>query len=175
MTHEPVTAVQLSRGKAEAQLLFEITLLTQDMDVSLRTSCCFTRRSSASWFCRMHSPPVHRSCHEAQSGCLRADAGPERLAQAALTKCSALRKNRIRATNAIRSCSKAPLFRAIDSCQQTLDILPDALAGVRFRPDHIRLDPSIHAAAAANALVAKENIPFREAYRRVAAILKASK
>ena len=31
VTHEPVTAVQLSRGKAEAQLLFEITLLTQDI------------------------------------------------------------------------------------------------------------------------------------------------
>ncbi len=28
---EPVTAVQLSRGKAEAQLLFEITLLLQDL------------------------------------------------------------------------------------------------------------------------------------------------
>jgi len=30
-THEPVTAVQLSRGKAEATLLFEISLLTQDI------------------------------------------------------------------------------------------------------------------------------------------------
>ncbi len=30
-THEPVTAVQLSRGKAEAQLLFEATLLMQDL------------------------------------------------------------------------------------------------------------------------------------------------
>src|SRR5689334_2910171 len=29
--HEPVTAVQLSRGKAEAQLLFELTLLLQDL------------------------------------------------------------------------------------------------------------------------------------------------
>src|SRR6202023_1367674 len=29
--HQPVTAVQLSRGKAEAQLLFEITLLLQDL------------------------------------------------------------------------------------------------------------------------------------------------
>ena len=29
---------------------------------------------------------------------------------------------------------KPPLFRGIDSCQQTLDILPAALAGVRFRP-----------------------------------------
>jgi len=67
---------------------------------------------------------------------------------------------------------KPPLFRAIDSCSQTLAILPEALNGVRFRPENIRLDPSIHAAAAANALVAKEGIPFREAYRRVAAQLK---
>ena len=41
-----------------------------------------------------------------------------------------------------------------------------------FRPENIRLDPGIHAAAAANALVAKEGIPFREAYARVAAKLK---
>jgi len=43
---------------------------------------------------------------------------------------------------------------------------------VSFRPENIRLDPSIHAAAAANALVSQEGIPFREAYRRVAAKLK---
>ena len=29
--HEPVTAVQLSRGKAEAELLFQIVLLMQDL------------------------------------------------------------------------------------------------------------------------------------------------
>ena len=29
--HQPVTAVQLARGKAEAQLLFECTLLMQDL------------------------------------------------------------------------------------------------------------------------------------------------
>jgi argininosuccinate lyase len=67
---------------------------------------------------------------------------------------------------------KAPLFRAIDSCMQTLEILPSALEGVRFRAENIRLDPSIHAAAAANALVAKEGIPFREAYRQIAAKLR---
>jgi argininosuccinate lyase len=70
---------------------------------------------------------------------------------------------------------KPPLFRGIDSCLQTLDILPGALAGVRFNPSNIRLDPGIHAAAAANALVAAENIPFREAYQRVAAALKDPK
>ena len=51
---------------------------------------------------------------------------------------------------------KAPLFRGIDSCLQTLEILPSALDGVSFRPENIRLDPGIHAAAAANALVVKE-------------------
>jgi len=70
---------------------------------------------------------------------------------------------------------KPPLFRAIDSCRQTLDILPSALDGVSVRPEKLRLDPAIHAAAAANALVAQEGIPFREAYRRVAATLKDPK
>jgi argininosuccinate lyase len=69
---------------------------------------------------------------------------------------------------------KPPLFRGIDSCLQTLEILPAALDGVSFRPENILLDPGIHAAAEANALVAKEGIPFREAYRRVADKLKDS-
>ena len=62
---------------------------------------------------------------------------------------------------------KAPLFRAIDIALESLDIMAAALPNVRFRPDRIRMDDDIHAAAEANALVAKEGIPFREAYRRV--------
>jgi argininosuccinate lyase len=54
-------------------------------------------------------------------------------------------------------------------------LLPAALQGVRFLPENIRLDESIHAAAAANALVAEQGIPFREAYRQVAAKLKDPK
>jgi argininosuccinate lyase len=41
--------------------------------------------------------------------------------------------------------------------------------GLRFVPERIRLDPDIDAAAEANALVVAEGIPFREAYRRIAA------
>ena len=63
---------------------------------------------------------------------------------------------------------KAPLFRGIDLCQQTLGILPAALAGIRFRPEKIRLDPSIHAAERAYRLVVSEGIPFRDAYLRIA-------
>ena len=44
-----------------------------------------------------------------------------------------------------------------------------ALDVLKFRPDRIRLDPSVHATEEAFALVVKEGIPFREAYQRVAA------
>ena len=54
----------------------------------------------------------------------------------------------------------------------TLDILPSALAQLKFRKDRIQLDPSIHAAEEANALVVKEGISFREAYGRVGAKYK---
>ena len=54
---------------------------------------------------------------------------------------------------------------------QTLQILPMALDGLQFRPDNLHLDPAIHAAERANRLVVEEGIPFREAYRRVAAEL----
>jgi argininosuccinate lyase len=43
---------------------------------------------------------------------------------------------------------------------------------VKFRPQRIELDPAIHAAEDAYRLVVSEGIPFREAYRRVAAKLK---
>jgi argininosuccinate lyase len=67
---------------------------------------------------------------------------------------------------------KAPLFRSIDVCLESLDVMAAAIPQIRFRPERIRLDPDIHAAAEANALVASEGIPFREAYRRVGARLK---
>jgi argininosuccinate lyase len=67
---------------------------------------------------------------------------------------------------------KAPLFRAIDLALATLAILPPAIASLQFRRERIRLDPAIHAAEEANRLVVAEGIPFREAYRRVAAKLK---
>ena len=70
---------------------------------------------------------------------------------------------------------KAPLFRSIDVCQQTLALLPAALGGIAFRPENIKLDPSLEAAAEANALAVKEGIPFREAYRRIAEKYRAKR
>ena len=59
---EPVTSVQLSRGKAEAQLLFEIAMVMQDVGRFPLTYCSSTPKSFRSSICRKHSQPAHRSC-----------------------------------------------------------------------------------------------------------------
>jgi argininosuccinate lyase len=176
VTQEPVTAVQLSRGKAEAQVLFEITLLTQDIGrlaadlmlfytqefafVSLPAS--FTTGSSI--MPQKRNPDV-----------LELMRGRSAVAHAALNEVLGVTQKLTSGYHRDLQLIKPPLFRGIDSCLQTLAILPVALDGVSFRPENIHLDPGIHAAAAANALVAEEGIPFREAYRRVASKLEDSK
>jgi argininosuccinate lyase len=176
VTQEPVTAVQLSRGKAEAQLLFEITLLTQDIGrlaadlllfytqefafVSLPAS--FTTGSSI--MPQKRNPDVFELMR-----------GRSAVAHAALNEVLGVTQKLTSGYHRDLQLIKPPLFRGIDSCLQTLAILPVALDGVNFRPENIHLDPGIHAAAAANALVAEEGIPFREAYRRVAAKFEDSK
>ena len=176
VTHEPVTAVQLSRGKAEAHLLFELTLLTQDIGrlaadlllfytqefgfVSLPEE--FTTGSSI--MPQKRNPDVFELMR-----------GRSAVALAALIEVLGITQKLSSGYHRDLQLIKPPLFRAIDSCRQTLDILPSALAGVRFKPERIRMDPGVHAAGAANALVAKDGIPFREAYRQVAASLKESK
>jgi argininosuccinate lyase len=170
--HEPVTAVQLSRGKAEAQLLFELTLLLQDLgrfaaDVLLFSTRefgfitlpeAFTTGSSIMpqkrnpdlfELIRARSATAQASLVEALALCAKLPSGYQRDLQ----------------------LLKAPLFRAIDQAFATLDILPPAIAALEFHPEAIRLDPAIHAAEEANRLALTEGIPFREAYRRVAAKL----
>jgi argininosuccinate lyase len=173
VTQEPVTAVQLSRGKAEAQLLFEITLLTQDTarlaaDLLLfytqefgfvTLPAAFTTGSSI--MPQKRNPDVFELVR-----------GRSAVAHAALNEVLGVTQKLTSGYHRDLQLIKPPLFRGIDSCLQTLEILQSALDGVTFRAENIRLDPGIHAAAAANALVAKEGIPFREAYRRVAAKLK---
>jgi argininosuccinate lyase len=67
---------------------------------------------------------------------------------------------------------KAPLFRTIDLAADVLAIMAHALPKVRFRPENIVLGPELDAAKQANELVVNQGLPFREAYRRIAARLK---
>ena len=172
---EPVTAVQLSRGKAEAELLFHVTVLLQDAgrlaaDVLLfyteefgfvRLPEAFTTVSSI--MPQKRNPDVFELIR-----------GRSATAQACLLEALAICAKLPSGYQRDLQLLKFPLFRAIDLALETLGILPGALDALSFRTERIRLDPAIHAAEEANRLVVREGIPFREAYRRVAAKLKGS-
>jgi argininosuccinate lyase len=174
--HEPVTAVQLSRGKAEAALIFEVALLLGDLsrlasDLLLFYTSEFAYVSlpaemttGSSIMPQKRNPDVFelvRGAHATAMGAL----------QEALAIPSKLTSGYHRDLQRL----KAPLFRSIDLASDVLAIMAHALPGVRFRSDNIVLGPELYAAAEANDLVVKEGLPFREAYRRVAAKLKGDK
>jgi argininosuccinate lyase len=167
--HEPVTAVQLSRGKAEAHVLFEVTLLMQDLGRLAADLILFYTQE----FAYVSLPDAFTTGSSIMPQKRNPDVfelirGRSATALACLVEalgiCSRLPSGYHRDLQLI----KAPLFRGIDLGLKTLDILPAALAGVTFRPERIRMDPSIHAAERAYRLVVEEGIPFREAYLRVA-------
>jgi argininosuccinate lyase len=168
--HEPVTAVQLSRGKAEAQMLFECALLAQDLgriatDLVLFYSQEFAfvdlpaaLTTGSSIMPQKRNPDVFELVR-----------GRSATAHACLIEALGIFAKLPSGYQRDLQLLKAPLFRGIDTARQSADIIVAALDGVRFVPERIRLDPAIRAAEEANALVVREGIPFREAYRRVGA------
>ncbi len=164
----PVTAVQLSRGKGEAQLLFEISLVMQDIGrLAADLLLFYTQEFSfvalpdafttgSSIMPQKRNPDVFELIR-----------GRSATALACLHEVLGIVSKLPSGYQRDLQLIKVPLFRSIDLCLDTLAILPLALAGVTFRKDRIRLDPSIHAAAEANELVVKEGISFRDAYRRI--------
>ncbi len=174
-TQQPVTAVQLSRGKAESQLLFEIVLLMQDLGrLSADVLLFYTQEfafidlpeaytTGSSIMPQKRNPDVFelvRGRTAAAHGCL-----VEALGIFAKLPSGYQRDLQL---------LKVPLFRGVDIAASTLDIMAPAIDAMRFRPENIELDPAIHAAEEANALVVKEGIPFREAYRRIGAKFRKS-
>jgi argininosuccinate lyase len=170
---EPVTAVQLSRGKAEAQLLFEITLLMQDLgrfaaDVVLYATYEFGFLTLGEAFTTGSSiMPQKRN-----PDLFELVRGRSATAQACLLEALAICAKLPSGYHRDLQLLKFPLFRGIDLALETLAIVPAAIGSLQFRPGAVRLDPAIHAAEETNRLVVTEGMPFREAYRRVAAKLK---
>ncbi|HSC07549.1 MAG TPA: argininosuccinate lyase [Steroidobacteraceae bacterium] len=169
VTQEPVTAVQLSRGKAEAQVLFEVSLLMQDLSRLASDLLLFYTQE----FALVELPEAFTTGSSIMPQKRNPDVfelmrGRSAVAHACLVEALGITAKLPSGYQRDLQLLKAPLFRGIDLCQQTLDIVPAALAGVRFRRENIRLDPAIHAAAEANELAVREGIPFREAYQRVA-------
>jgi argininosuccinate lyase len=171
--HDPVTAVQLSRGKAEAQVAFEIALVLQDAGRLAADLLLFYTQE----FSFVELPEAFTTGSSIMPQKRNPDVfelirGRTATASAALSEVLAIAAKLPSGYQRDLQLIKAPLFRAIDVCFDTLAILAAALPGVKFRPEHIALDPAIHAAEAANELVVKEGISFRDAYRRIAEKLK---
>jgi argininosuccinate lyase len=167
--HAPVTAVQLSRGKAEAGVAFEIALVMQDLGRLAADLLLFYTRefgfvelpdeftTGSSIMPQKRNPDVFELLR-----------GRTATAQACLVEVLGITAKLPSGYQRDLQLIKAPLFRAIDVARESLDIAAAAIAVLRFRPENIRLDADINAAAEANALVVAEGIPFREAYRRIA-------
>jgi len=168
-TQDPVTSVQLSRGKAESTLLFEITLLLQDLgrmatDLLLFYTQEFAYISLAadvttgsSIMPQKRNPDVLeliRASAATAQGCL----------DESLLITAKLQSGYQRDLQRL----KAPLFRAIDLAVDSVDIMAHVLSGMHFNPEKITLDDGIFAAEEANRIVRDEGIPFRAAYQQVA-------
>ncbi|MEM1262807.1 MAG: argininosuccinate lyase [Pseudomonadota bacterium] len=167
--HEPVTAVQLSRGKAEAAVLFEtvqtlndLSRLAADLLLYYTQEFAFVRlpdslTTGSSIMPQKRNPDVLELIRAAPASAIGA-------LNEALIITTKLTSGYHRDLQRL----KAPLFRGIDLTLESLALMSAMLDGVRFVPENIRLDPATGAAEAANRLVAEDGLSFRDAYRKIA-------
>jgi argininosuccinate lyase len=168
-TQSPVTAAQLSRGKAEASLLFEITLLLGDIGRMATDLLLFYTQEFAyitlapdvttgsSIMPQKRNPDVLELLRASQA-----------TAQACLDETLMITAKLQSGYQRDLQRLKAPLFRGIDLAVDSVDIMAYVLNGLAFVPDRIELDPGIFATEEAYRLVTEEGMPFRRAYREVA-------
>lgn len=166
---EPVTAVQLSRGRAEATIIFELGLILGDIgrlatDLLLFYTDEFAyielpqqMTTGSSIMPQKRNPDVFELLR-----------GAPATLEGALVETLSLTAKLSSGYHRDLQRLKAPLFRSIDLASDVLTITAHALDGIRFNPERISLPDSLYAAEKANALVLTQGIPFREAYRIVA-------
>ncbi|MFN0060875.1 MAG: argininosuccinate lyase [Planctomycetota bacterium] len=176
--HEPVTAVQLSRGKAEAEVLFSLALLLQDVGRLAAELCLFA--TSEFGFVKLPASVTTGSSIMPQKR--NPDALELVRASGALICADLLAV--LQLTCKLPSgyhrdlqLSKAPLFHGIDMARDTLEALTAVLPEVRFDAERaaLAMEPGLYAAEAAYRLVEEQGVPFRDAYRQVAAEIEAQR
>ncbi len=166
---EPVTAVQLSRGKAEAGLVFELTLFMQDLGRLASDLLLFYTQEFG--FIELPDKLTTGSSIMPQKrnpDVLELIRGATATLQASLTEVLSLTAKLSSGYQRDLQRIKAPLFRAIDLSAESGEIMGYLIDNVRFIPENIAIDQSAYTAGQANRLVLEEGISFREAYRRVA-------
>jgi argininosuccinate lyase len=169
VTQSPVTAAQLSRGKAESTVLFEITLLMQDLGRMASDLLLFYTQEFA--FVTLAADVTTGSSIMPQ----KRNPDVLELLRAASGTAHACLDESLMITSKLQSGYqrdlqrlKPPLFRAIDLAIDSVDIMAYLLDGMSFVPANIELDEGIFATEEAYRLVSEEGIPFRTAYQRVA-------
>ena len=166
---EPVTAVQLSRGKAEATLVFELCMLMQDLGKLAADLMLYYTQEFA--FVKLPENMTTGSSIMPQKrnpDVLELVRGATATLNAALTEIMGITTKLSSGYHRDLQRIKPPLFRAIDLAGDSADIMAHLVGGVVFNAENITLDPTIHAAERANKLVTEEGLSFRDAYLRVA-------
>lgn len=165
----PVTAPQLSRGKAEAHLLFELTMLMQDLGrLSSDLLLFYTQEfgyisladevtTGSSIMPQKRNPDV-----------LELIRGATATVNACLSECLIITNKLPSGFQRDLQRVKAPLFRAIDISIESIEIMSYLITKVEFLPENIKIEADLHAAEEAYKLVLNEGISFRMAYQQIA-------
>ncbi len=169
-THEPVTAVQLSRGKAEAGALFEAALLGQDLGRLAADLCLFATAEFG--FVRLPAALTTGSSMLPQKrnpDLFELVRGRSAEAGAALAEVLAVAAKLPSGYHRDLQLTKKPLFRGLDGVSASARLMAHAIPALEFDAEKMAaaVDPTLRAAERAYRLVRDEGIPFREAYRRV--------
>jgi argininosuccinate lyase len=169
-THEPATAVQLSRGKAEASALFEGALLAQDLG-RLAADLCLFATAEFGFVMLPHEFTTGSSMlpQKRNPDLFELARGRTAEAFAALQEVLDVTAKMPSGYHRDLQLIKKPLFRGFDSVSATAHMFAHALPGIRFDATRLKeaMDPSLRAAEQAYRLVQDEGISFRDAYRRV--------
>ena len=168
-TQEPVTAAQLSRGKAESALLFEIAMMMQDLSRMASDLLMFYTQEFAyisladevttgsSIMPQKRNPDVLELLRAASA-----------TTQASLDETMMITAKLPSGYHRDLQRLKPPVFRSIDLAIESVDIMAYLLEGLEFLPDSIQLSKGLYATEEAYRLVTEKGVPFRDAYRTIA-------
>jgi len=171
---EPVTAPQLSRGKAESAFAFALVTLLGDVGRLASDLCLYNTAefgfvslpdemtTGSSIMPQKRNPDVFELVR-GHSGQATSD----------LVGILALTAKMPSGYHRDVQLMKAPLFRLVDRFTACFQVTGRAVAGLKFRRERCEaaLTPELFAAEQAFELVKSQGLSFREAYRRVGASL----
>jgi argininosuccinate lyase len=171
---EPVTAPQLSRGKAESAFAFALVTLLSDVGRLASDLCLYNTAefgfvslpdemtTGSSIMPQKRNPDVFELVR-GHSGQATSD----------LAAILALTAKMPSGYHRDVQLMKSPLFRLVDRFTACFQVTGRAVGGLKFRRERCEaaLTPELFAAEQAFELVKSEGLSFREAYRRVGASL----